>query len=812
MMSAEEKKRIVVLGEGPEGHVDVLLVGEAPGMEEAFRRRPFIGASGLLLNELLKLCELDRKTCWITNAVSWRPEKGQAPSAAEVAEDRPRLEAEILAHTPKVIYCLGSTAVRAVLSKSFAIRDVRGFPFWSSKFACYVVPTWHPAAVLRDYLLFPDLHSDLKSCSRYLQLPPGGVSTPEVDYTVYEDKQSAQIFLRELADTDKVQEVSVDIETDGFNYMTDRILEIGFAWNSPTTGKVKVGIVPSPDKLLQVYISDVLERKNTVWHNGKFDIRFLQYQWNCKAKLDDDTMLMHYALDERQGIHSLKMLARTYFDAPWYEEEIRHFLPNTKTPFSAIPNDVRWKYLAFDVYYTLKLSDQLRKDMKADNVDKMYQTILLEGGRAFLQAELYGVKVDLRHRSALEGELVKELVERQENISRLGEEVGISVGNARSFKQIADLLYDGYKWPLFEGKRSTAEESLLRFPEKKESRAILAFRETQHMIGTFVTGLEKHVYLDGRIHPDVLMHGTVTGRTPVHDPPLQTVDRKKKTLKKLFCASPGYVIADFDYDQLEIRVAAWYSGDKNMVAGFTKPLEIVCPNFGDLPQIAMPERFPKPIYNFADGNDEVYQYHSDFHTLGSALAYNVPWWEVTEDDRYNYKFIIFGVLYGRGAQSLAEDPNGLRNVTVEQAQLYIDGLWKAFPDLKKYYDTLQQTVLRDGEITTVFGRKRRFPFIGKDFWYKIEKQIKNFTIQSTASDINMLSFSTLQKELSSRRWGNPLFTVHDSIVFEVKEDKITEATQLIKDVMTHPPLEDRGIPWEVDGNVGPSWGETKRLD
>jgi len=153
----------------------------------------------------------------------------------------------------------------------------------------------------------------------------------------------------------------------------------------------------------------------------------------------------------------------------------------------------------------------------------------------------------------------------------------------------------------------------------------------------------------------------------------------------------------------------------------------------------------------------------------------------------------------------------LKDATVNQAQEYIDELWAAFPDLKKYYDDLVDSVLKTGEIVTTFGRKRRFPFIGKDFWYKIERQIKNYPIQSTASDICTLSFVALLDELKARKWGTPLFTVHDSIVFEIREDRIQESFVLIKEIMSHPPIENRGISWDVDGAVGPSWGETKRL-
>jgi len=803
-----------VPGEGPSSHTDMVLVGEAPGASEVLQHRPFVGPSGELLDLMLQLVGIARGTVWITNAVNWRTmdkdRKNRAPTQAEINADAERLESEIRSHSPRLIYCLGATATKAVLGKSLSVEEIRGFPIWSMKYECYCVTTYHPSAVLRDYMRFPEFHKDLRDHPRYLEMELGGVQPPVVDYSVYEDAAQANILMQQLMDS-PIGDIAFDIETDGFNYQTDRILELGLAWFRPSTGEIRAAILPMEVAWSRPLLSQLMLKKNAVWHNGKFDVRFLRYQQEVDAALDDDTMLMHYALDERQGVHSLKILARERYNSPWYEGEIKQYLPNSKTPYSRIPNPIRWKYLAFDVYYTLMLARDLRKEMVADEVQHLYKTVLIEGAQSFSKAEMYGICVDMPHREYLHNVLSEELAQRQAVIVVDAAKVGITVTNGKANAQINSWLYDGHKWPLYEGKRTSVKESLERFPDRPETFMLQQFRQTAYLIGTFVNGLPQHMDAQGLIHPDVLMHGTVTGRPVIHDPPLQTAPRKHKDIKRVVCkARPGHVIVAADYDQLEIRVMAWYSRDQNMIDGFTKPLTIVRSPHEGPPAIAMADRFAEPTYTWQDVGDTVYEYQPDFHTRGAALAFEKPWWEITEDERYDYKFVIFGVLYGRGARSLALDPQGLHGKTVKQAQRYIDGLWAAFPDLKAYYADVTKYVLKHGEIVTAFGRKRRFPFIGKDFWYKIEKQIKNFPAQSTASDICVSGFNVLSKELPSQVRGQPLFTVYDSIESEVPEDRVSEAVALVKEAMQNPPLEWRNIPWTVDVEVGPSWGQVKR--
>ena len=813
----------LVPGQGPE-KCDIALVGEAPGQNEALSKLPFVGQAGKLLDLTLRVVGLNRQDLWITNTCMCRPPQNRTPLQVEISACNARLIEELRLREVKLVYAMGGTALKALTGSTSALGTVRGTPFWNETLEAYIVPTYHPAAILRDYEKHPDLITDLRKWKKMLELPQGGVPTfiEGLEELHLDSEDMAIHFLHQLTDAvEEYPEIALDLECTGFDFMNDRILELGFCWKPN-----KAAILPArffTDEVRKALIRLFESNHIFIWHNGKFDTRFLIYQWKIPVELlpkmyQRDTMLMHYALDERQGTHSLKMLARDLCGGGWYEEELKKYLPNSKTPFDAVPEPLRWTYLAHDVHYTRMLNFILKARCERE-VDawKLHNETLMPAARTFATSEMEGVTIDLEARASLQAFLESERDRLQVELTALAEHYGGTLTNAQSTQQLSTLLYDVMHFPLFDGRKTTEADAMERYSKHPFVAKLLEFREVTKLLGTYVKGLAQHIKQDGKVHPDVLAHATLTGRLAIHDPPLQTIPRKRKEIKKLFVAQDeDHVVAEYDYDQLEIRTATWYSGDAAMLDGFTKPLEITVPvtdvgnglSISPLPEIVMSERFSQPIYSFMDNPAEVvYQYKADFHTRGAAAAFNMPWVKLTEDDRYNYKFVIFGVLYGRGADSLANDPQGLINATVRQAQAYIDGLWRSFPDLKRWIEDMEAEVKRTGYLVTPFGRRRRFPVISQDTWWKIAKQIRNFPCQSTASDICLSAWVRLDRELRARQWGSVLFGVHDSLLFHLRKDRVADAHPLIVDVMGNPPyLEDRGVKWEVDGKVGQSWG------
>jgi len=305
------------------------------------------------------------------------------------------------------------------------------------------------------------------------------------------------------------------------------------------------------------------------------------------------------------------------------------------------------------------------------------------------------------------------------------------------------------------------------------------YSEVRHLMSNYVDGIADDVWADGRIHPDFLLFGTVTGRLSIHNPPMQTipkwgVDAKKaKMVRKLFVASPGHVIVDIDYKNLELFIAWHYSGDENLGKALTE---------------------------------------EDFHRRTAAAIFNKEYDAVTGLDRFNSKFVTFGIAYGRQAWSLAQgELYELTGGNERKAQQYIDRFWGLYPDYKRVYDEWQERALSVGELRTPMGRVRRWRLKSREMLNHIRNQAVNFPIQSLASDVCLSAFIRLSHILPQRGLGHVLFTVHDSLVFEIKQERLEEALAVIDKEMTTAPF-DTHISLHTDIEVGPSLGEVVALD
>jgi len=290
------------------------------------------------------------------------------------------------------------------------------------------------------------------------------------------------------------------------------------------------------------------------------------------------------------------------------------------------------------------------------------------------------------------------------------------------------------------------------------------------MLSTYIMGIEDDVKKDGRVHPDTLLHGTRTGRVSYKNPPLQTIPKETGVgedlarVRLLFVGGgPGRLILEADYQQAELRVGC---------------------NLSEDPQMA------------ADIKSE------DYHRQAASSIFNVVPAEVTALQRYESKFVTFGLMFGRGAKSLAK---GELNTTFSVAQRYKNNWYKRYKVFGAWQSELVTEAKEMGEVVTPFGRKRRFPLIqGGDFL----GQIYNFPIQSTSHDFLLTSFIALHPRLAELD-SYLLFEVHDSILIDVNTNHLDDVVGLIKEVMEAPRVGLPGIPVEI--KVGPNWLEATKV-
>lgn len=430
------------------------------------------------------------------------------------------------------------------------------------------------------------------------------------------------------------------------------------------------------------------------------------------------------------------------------------------------------------------LDDLLKKEGVLElynNVEKPIITILKEMHER-------GIKIDISFFKKLEHEYRAYLNNLQKEIWELtGEEFNIS-----SPKQLGVVLYD--KLDIVKGSgarikktaggaRSTKESELEKLVDAHPAVSkILEFREYNKLLTTYIDVLPTLVDEEDRIHPTYLQTGAVTGRIACEAPSIQNIPIKTelgRAIRNGFIAQDGFTLVTIDYAQVELRIAAILSKDKELIDIFTKG--------------------------------------EDIHTGVAARMYKVDVQDVTSDMRRHAKTINFGILYGMGVQALA------KNLGVKQteAQDYYLNYYSTFAGLSNYLQDCKIQAERKGYTTTLFGRRRYFPEIKSPISFikaAAERMAINAPIQGTNADmikIAMVQIDTWLKKEKLEGKVRMLATVHDELIFEIddKDEKFVDKTivhiqNLMETVLDSIP-DAKIVPIKTSAKKGKSWGGAK---
>lgn len=348
--------------------------------------------------------------------------------------------------------------------------------------------------------------------------------------------------------------------------------------------------------------------------------------------------------------------------------------------------------------------------------------------------------------------------------------------NVNSPKQLADFLFDYLKLPPPPEGRKTGKEFRDFYPEHQFTHLHGEYALMNRMLNTYVKGISNEIASDGRVHPNFLLFGAVTGRLSIQGPALQTIPREDilesggvrrfDSIKRLFLPSSGSVWMETDYAQLELRVGWHVSEDAS---------------------------FGEAIMS------------GDFHRLMASKIFGLPPEQITDLMRHDTKRVVFGIMYGRMAPAIAKQ----LGCTVETAQRYIDQFFEAAPVYHEWYKAQQRQALTSGRSTTSFGRVRRWNLITRENRQNVLNQAVNFPIQSTASDLCLTAAIKLNEWFKETGYGHVLFLVHDSINYEAREGKETIVANKVREIMTEWPFPSVAV-LDVETKFGPSWGETRK--
>lgn len=742
----------------------VVFVGEAPGANEAKKGKPFVGASGQLLDATLAEHGLDRKDAMLTNTVLCRPRGNATPDARAARACAPRLWAEIEKADPYYVVALGKTAASAIMGHDVKItqervgppKRVEGKPF-------KVIPTVHPAACLRNTNLFGAFAGDLKKLTRSATITWEPPKWKAIDNATQARAAISQLLQKERADILVLDlEVGQDKDVD-FGH-PNTLLAAGIGYEP---GKVVVlGRDALRSNAVRRDLATLFDAKKLVCHNGKYDLGVLHSMGIGTFPLHADTMLMSYTQDEVPGTHGLKYLAKEHLGAPDWDKALKE-----AGGFDGAPLPVLYEYNAYDVGCTWDLMEMFQGDM--DTHDKRLHEFLCRASDQLMLIEAEGIYIDTAALDELEREMMIELSDMKVAISRFINE-NVVINDARIKKLIEKN--NGYNpnsvdqtryvlEQLLNATVTTTDAEFLEYLSGKSGEVkrfadlMLDWRKVGKLYGTYVKGTKLRLE-DGRIHTSFLLHGTETGRLSSRNPNVQNVPRGPK-IRSLYAAEPGNIMVYADYGNVEGRIVSVLADDENMQSVLRDP-------------------------------------NRDIHGEVAAMFYGD---EYTKEQRTVAKSVVHGANYARTPEGIAQ---GL-GCSLSEAKKVYNAYHRLFPNVKVWQASIKQQVLgNDYEpLVTPWGRKRRFGLITRDNTEDVYKEALAFQPQSIGSDLCLEAGIELKKQGLHVR-----VLIHDGILVECPKEDAEFVAAHMREVMEAqgPKLTDK-VPFPVDIEMGRSWGE-----
>jgi len=514
-----------------------------------------------------------------------------------------------------------------------------------------------------------------------------------------------------------------------------------------------------------------------IGHNIKYDLRILD-KYNVNMTSIADTMLLSYALDNGITKHNMDDLAYLHFQHSNIKFKELVGSGKKEITFDFVEIDKAIDYAAEDALITLKLFNFLYSRIKKEKNDFVYNEIDLPLIHVLSSIEKNGIKVDTKYLANLGNDFEKESLLLEKKIFKLAGK-DFNIGSPKQLGEILfiDLKIDGAK-KTKSGTYSTDVSTLSNLSDQGYEIAslILEWRELTKLKSTYTDALQNQATKNNsRVHTSYGLANTLTGRLSSNDPNLQNIPirtEKGKKIRNAFIAENQYKLISFDYSQIELRLAAEISKDKNFTQAFLNGIDIHAST-------------AKEIFNLKDK-------------------------DITLDHRRKAKAINFGILYGISPYGLAKQ----LSITNSEAKNYIEKYFSRYPKIKEYMDDQINFAKTNNYVETIFGRRCNIKGINdKNFSIRgfSERQAINAPIQGTAADIIKIAMIEIQKNILAKKLnGKMLLQVHDELIFEINEKDIKESSIIIKQIMenSHLQYKDFVVPLTVDYGIGNTWGES----
>jgi DNA polymerase I-like protein with 3'-5' exonuclease and polymerase domains len=541
--------------------------------------------------------------------------------------------------------------------------------------------------------------------------------------------------------------------------------------------KVGATYLPPPKQLTPGYVFNALEplffsERRKIGHNLSFDLKTISKYYDDETIPGPygETTSLHHLLNENRGNYRLGDLSKALLGARYDKigSKSPHLYPYSEAAAYAI-KDAKYTWILWTQWQEYieqqRLSGVLRMEMD-----------LLPG---LMEMENEGVIIDQEAMAGLEKELVKQKTEIQFDVwSDAKKRINLDANTDKAW-----YIYEhrGHEPEFFTAKKkepSTRAEHLERYAKKDEMVAkLIDYANVMKTLSTYVEGMQPHLAVDGRLHATFVPYGTVTGRFSCREPNLQNIPRisddpsnRGRMIRQLFVAPEGCSFVAADYDQIEMRVLAYYSQDPTLLNIFENDL--------------------------------------DPHAATAAQVLRKSIEDVTKDERQAAKTTNFLIMYGGGPQRLASQAK----MGIRKAERFIDDYWKQFPKVRQFADR----TVRDARAkslpytTTILGRRRRLPMlrsVDNGLRRKAERQAVNAKVQGTAAEL--IKVAMIRHDHLTKGTDHKLvLTVHDELIAVSPDDQIEEGKVLLEEAMLGVDFL-RNVPLRASAVAAKRWADCK---
>lgn len=600
----------------------------------------------------------------------------------------------------------------------------------------------------------------------------GTIETVSHDYTLLEGDQALRDFIAEAL---SLKEICFDSETTSINPLDSELVALAFSWRKGSGYLIHFNESRKEANRILGFLKPLFENTSIIkiGQNIKFDIQVLgNYGITVEGPLFD-TMIAHYLLEPDMR-HNMNLLAETYLHySPVHIESLIGEKGDAQKNMRSVPVDLIKEYAVEDADVTYQLKEIFEPRLKEENLTNLAQTIEMPLIRVLADMERNGIRLNQEDLKVISAELRNEVIGLEKEIYELaGAEFNIS-----SPKQLGDILF--LKLKLDDKARVTKtnqfvtnEEILQRLTSRHPIVSkVLEYRGLKKLLSTYLDPLPQMVdNRTGRIHTSFRQAVAATGRLSSDNPNLQNIpirDERGREIRKAFVPDEGNIFFSADYSQIELRLMAHLSQDRNM------------------------------INDFLSGND--------IHAATASKIFGVPIEDVTREMRSRAKTANFGIIYGISSFGLSE------RLTIgrREARELIDGYFNSYPGVKRYMDESIRIAREKGYVTTMFGRRRYVRDIlsrNQVVRGNAERNAINAPLQGTAADIIKIAMVRIHEKMKTENLASKMILqVHDELIFEVVPAEFEKLKDMVIYEMTNAAKID--VPLKVDWGTGKNWME-----